>query len=54
MKAIPLFPLRLWFRLSCQPLGLQPCAVFMQGFLSPFMIRHGLLGFDLLGRIPKF
>jgi hypothetical protein len=41
-------------RFSCQPLSPQPRAVFMEGFLCPFVIGHRLLSFDLPGRFPKF
>jgi hypothetical protein len=41
------FPLSLPFRLSCQALGLQPREVVIEGFLSPFVVCHCLLGFDL-------
>jgi hypothetical protein len=41
-------------RFSCQPLSPQPRAVFMEGFLCPFVIGHRLFSFDLPGRFPKF
>jgi hypothetical protein len=47
-----LFPFRLdrgLRRRSCQPLGLQPRPVFMEGFLGPFVIRNRFLGLNLPG-----